>query len=516
MRTIKKLILVSLSGLVFLPEISIAQFEPLNGYAEEALLFSQTSWNGSARVQGIGSAQAALGGDISSISGNPAGLGFYNHSEFSFSPSLNFINTTSEYLGSQNNGSTTNFNIGNLGVVINRKKPAAEGAIFLGGSFGFSYNRINDFHHEVLYSGKNNNNDFIGFVLDEIRFNNNGKVNKDVYYQQLSWQTYLINDFDINQSTGDTIYNTVGTFVDPQGINSTTAPQQSESIKTNGSQDQWSISYGGNISDRFYFGMGLGIVSINYKSNRQYSEVRSPQTILDYFVLNESLRITGVGINGTFGAIVRPVDIWTIGIAYTTPTVYSISDEFNADMQSVWRNEAFSYYPNDSYFTGNQNEKIDPIVSDYQLKTPGRLNLGSALFIGKNGFITGDAEWVNYSKGNLSGGGIDFQNDNNDIQSWYKNSTWNYRIGGEYRIKAFRVRAGIGRMVSPYNDESINHAKTSYSGGAGYRGKSFYSDLAMMFSTYKSTTTPYTYTPQPIADITTNKASVILTMGFLF
>ena len=66
--------------------------------AEDALLFSNTSVNGTARFQGMGGAQTALGADISSISGNPAGLGFFRKSEWSITPSIGFSNTQSNYL----------------------------------------------------------------------------------------------------------------------------------------------------------------------------------------------------------------------------------------------------------------------------------------------------------------------------------------------------------------------------------------------------------------------------------
>src|SRR6188768_3271591 len=66
-------------------------------YAETALLFSRTSAAGSARIQALGGAQIALGGDYSSALSNPAGLGMYNRSEFTFSPALSFYNIKTTY-----------------------------------------------------------------------------------------------------------------------------------------------------------------------------------------------------------------------------------------------------------------------------------------------------------------------------------------------------------------------------------------------------------------------------------
>lgn len=508
MKSLARLIAISFTGCLFASPFAQAQFEPINGYAEEALLFSETHWNGSARILGFGGAQTALGGDISSVSANPAGLGFYNRSEFSFTPSLNFISTNTDYLGSSHSSGLANFNIGNLGLVINKPRKSPEGSVFLGGSFGFSYNRINDFHHEAYYSGVNSSNDFIDYVLGQIgtSYNNND------YIQGLSFDTYLVNDFAIDPTTKDTL-NQWSTYVEDPRVH---PPLQSEWIKSGGSQDQWSISYGANLSDRFYIGASLGLVSLNYKTQRQYKEVRYPQSILDNYVLNESLRISGGGVNGTFGAIVRPVDFVTFGITYTTPTLYQIDDEFNANMESFWRNSALAFYPNDNNFTGDQYSKWDPIVSKYTMRTASHLNAGAAVFIQKSGMITGDIEWTDYTSSRLSGGGIDFSGDNDYITRIYKPAL-NYRIGGEYRLDKYRIRAGYNYMGDPYNNvDKLNRSVSAISAGAGYRGKAFYTDLASVYSVYKSLTSPYTFNPTPIANIDNHRLSFILSVGFLF
>ena len=63
------------------------------------LVFDLTRINngGSARVLGLGGAQTAIGGDISSASTNPAGLGFFNRSEFSFSTQFNGVNKSTNF-----------------------------------------------------------------------------------------------------------------------------------------------------------------------------------------------------------------------------------------------------------------------------------------------------------------------------------------------------------------------------------------------------------------------------------
>src|SRR5689334_11005278 len=76
----------------------------LNGFAQDfidnALLFSRTRPGGSARIQALGGAQTSLGGDYSSGFSNPAGLGMFNRSEFTITPSVNFSKISSNYIPS--------------------------------------------------------------------------------------------------------------------------------------------------------------------------------------------------------------------------------------------------------------------------------------------------------------------------------------------------------------------------------------------------------------------------------
>src|SRR5690606_4322132 len=59
-------------------------------YLEDGLRISQSDQGSTARFKAMGNAQTALGGDLSSIAGNPAGLGYFNNSDASIS--FDFIN----------------------------------------------------------------------------------------------------------------------------------------------------------------------------------------------------------------------------------------------------------------------------------------------------------------------------------------------------------------------------------------------------------------------------------------
>ncbi|PJF37935.1 MAG: hypothetical protein CUN55_19555, partial [Phototrophicales bacterium] len=67
------------------------------GYYQDAIRFAQNRLGASARMQGIGNAATAIGGDISSAAINPAGLGYLQRSEISFSPAFSLLGSTSTY-----------------------------------------------------------------------------------------------------------------------------------------------------------------------------------------------------------------------------------------------------------------------------------------------------------------------------------------------------------------------------------------------------------------------------------
>ena len=71
----------------------------------DAMRYSYLTPQGTARSIGIGGAEGSVGGDMSSLDVNPAGIGIYRSSEITFTPSIKINGTTGQYL---NNGTTTN------------------------------------------------------------------------------------------------------------------------------------------------------------------------------------------------------------------------------------------------------------------------------------------------------------------------------------------------------------------------------------------------------------------------
>ena len=250
-------------GLIFLSTSILLTFENANaqidenaiGYFNEALLFSRTVPGGTARIQALGGTQVALGGDISNIYSNPAGLGFFNRSQVSFSPALKLYNNDAEYFGLNTRDNGGQFNFANLGVVFSSPKSNANSS-WKGGSFGISYTKTNNFNNQFTYEGRNPNSS----IIDQFLESANGILIDDLGgLTGLAYDAYLINP--VLDQQGNVVDREYFSFI--LGL-----PFQREVVTTEGSQSQWSISYGGNVADRFYFGVGLGISSVNYEQRK--------------------------------------------------------------------------------------------------------------------------------------------------------------------------------------------------------------------------------------------------------
>ena len=517
------------------------------GYHEQALMFSNYDYTGSARIQGLGNTQISLGGDISSALSNPAGLGFYNRSEVSITPSYNVFSSTSDYISTQTSTSLGTFNIDNLGAVFNKTKDDAFPGKWRGGSFAISFSKINEFNSEIKYSGDNPNNDILDYYVQDGNIQN---VDSDqlegITYG--SFVTYLMSEFldgfvEGNDTTYVPFYERTFFSEFPQDEFRT---NQSETIKSSGSQNQWNFSYGGNYNDFLYFGATLGIQSLRYSVDKQYNEVypNLQGDIVSNSTLIEELTTEGIGVNGTFGIIARPIKQITIGLSLITPTYLSLSEKYyystianynnfdmenygdyfdaNYDLIATNPNADFTTFYEDTS-TLNEESYQEESIFDYTLTTPLRLNAGTTFFINKNGFITADIEYVDYSTMKLKGSEGSLEDENIAIKELY-NSVLNIRVGGELRINTFRLRAGYNYQPSPYKDEEIEKKVQTYSAGLGYRSKKFFTDLTASYKQFNSIYAPYIlenpnnkpYLETSFVETANSNLNFVLTFGLFF
>ena len=539
MRHLKALILISI-GILLSNLKAEAQYVPgASGYHEISLMLSRTFEGGTARMQGIGGAQTALGGDISSALSNPAGLGLFNRSEFSISPSFNFISTDTEYLGVNSSEFDTRLNFANIGVVLNNTKDNVVPGKWRGGSFGISITKVNDFNSKIFYEG-DMEADFVdeqSTILDYFAQDAYGLTPDQLpILHGLAYDTYLINTDDLffDEGFNDVYYPiTFASLEDDDAVDFDYTlnkfPYQLEAITTRGGQYQWSFSYGGNYADKFYFGLGLGIQSVRYEMEKEYTENIDDDPALDLvpgvdFTIDENVRIDGTGFNGTLGFIARPYDFIRFGASVTSPTFFNIDDEYTASLYTDYFQPGHDdyYFPEGDTLLNQEEAHSDLIISEYKVRTPLKANGGVAFFFGKNGFITGDVEYVDYSNTEISSNDFNDAEDNRLINDSYQ-SVINFKVGGEYRFDVFRFRAGYAHFGDPYQASSIDKTQDRISFGAGIRLPKFYIDLAVVNSTFNSTYSPYDLNPEyfpfvsePVVDISNSVTNTVLSAGFFF
>lgn len=496
--------------------ISNAQQGPF-GYYKDALIFSQsnTLYGSTARIQGVGGASVALGGDLSSIASNPAGLGFFNRSVFTITPSIDFITADSEFTipnqgfsGSSEESFKNNFNFSNIGTVVNFTKGDYTNDKFKGGSLGISLNRMNGFRLNRNYEGINDYNSIIDSFLGNVGTQQPGDLGG---FESGAYDQYLINP------TFDT-----GGNIDGYDSFVTGFPIQSETIREAGSHYKLNIAWGGNYDDRLYFGGGMGVQVLNYRMRRNYLEDQfEPAPFINSLSIRDELEVRGAGIDFNIGTIVRPVEFITIGLSYTSPSFISLDEENFFDVSADWKTGTTVTETDDD---GNDTTvdigaiapyQSDLFVSEYRLRTPSKISLGTSIFIGNNGFLTGDVEFVDYSNANINSSDFSESADNDLIDDIYT-SVMNVRVGGEYRIDNFRLRAGYALFPSPYKESSLED-RTNLTFGFGYRTRDYFLDFAVVNSETKSLYTPYDIaSDQPIVETDIKNTSVSVTFGLSF
>ncbi|MEM1136202.1 MAG: hypothetical protein AAGI07_10210 [Bacteroidota bacterium] len=510
-------------------------------YFRQALRYSQTTFGGTARTQGFSGASVALGGDLSNASLNPAGLGFNRRSEISITPGLGFNNASADYFtyprnfAENSSDSRINFNIASLGAVFSKSKNGLSSNF--GGSFAISVTRINDFNNSVVYRGVNDSTQLVDSFLQQA-----GGTPWDALDQQgetgifdsrgLAYFTYLIGpDYD----------------ADPQNFNEYTTPiappqvfptLQQETIDTRGAQYEWNFAYGGNYDDRIYYGVGLGIQTIRYIRDREYTEsIADPDSPFRELIYQDRLSQTGFGVNLKAGLIYRANDNLRIGLSAVTPTWMRITENFEEEVFTFWNNptvfDGFNEDGTERFIVlNNFNERALYDEIYFNLRTPARVNAGIAYFFGKKGFITVDLEYLNYGSARLNNprfsidgfdAGFDFEGDNDVIEEIYS-SNINLRVGGEFRLNDFRFRGGYAYYSDPFaEDDRLGNEVMSFSLGAGIRKRDFYVDLALVNERYTNEVRPYEFfdvfaevNTNPVASVAQNRLRALFTFGFFY
>jgi len=498
----------------------------------DAFKVVQTDINGTARYMSMAGAFGALGGDASAIKDNPAGLGIYRSSEFSGTVNLLSQSSTSKWNSVNGTGDLYNTNLNSLSLVFAsptwRNESGTQG--LLSSNFSFAYNRLKNINRSInIKSGS-----AISSMTDYMAYFTNDIPKNDLTYIENSYEPFDNNNIpwiSILAKEGELMNESVdnnGASSWSSILGSTESVTPHYTVYEKGYVDEYSMGWAGNFSNIFYFGTTLNLQYINYSSVSNYSESFAANGGLN---LNNEITTRGAGVNLKVGAIFSPLDFLRIGLAIHTPTIYALSDNYDANLDYDTTISGYIKTPGDG--------------SDYQIQSPMKINLSAAFLAGKKGLISAEYNYDRYSTTRLrseTGDASEFE-DENSTMGEVLNDVRTIKIGGEYRLSDnFSLRAGYANSsagnkadaakLMRYNtvrtdtEYYINNGINYLTAGFGYHESNWFVDFAYMnkivdetfyaYNTNSLVTLNPSLTAVNPASIKTSNNNMVVTLGFKF
>lgn len=448
---------------------------------EDAVQFSRTLNFGTARSAGMAGAFGALGGDLSTLNSNPAGVGVFRKSEISITPSLNFANTQATAFNAKHNS----FQLGNIGAVFAFHSPEFD---WKGINFGINYTNLNNFNRTTDQLISNSETSWLDVLAASSGDYPSDELN--IFMNYPAYQCWLLNR---NENEEDPDFGYYTAILPPGEL-----VAQTKHIKEDGNQGEYAFSFGTNYKDKLYLGLTLGIQSIWYKMQSEYTEAPPEESAsgLDYYTFYDYKKMNGVGTNLKFGIIYRPIPEIRIGAAIHTPTWYNMNYKMATSMYSSFWTMTDESNGRDGYDFDFQSPEYSV---DFNMRTPWRAIVSLATVLKQKAIISADYEYVDYKNASFSEiedyNTLQEKQVNQEIQD-YLRATHNFRIGAEYRFnKIFSLRAGYAFWDSPYRNEiHKNHNRLqAFTAGAGLNFGAFYCNAAYIHKFSENKTVFYSF-----------------------
>lgn len=544
---------------------------------DQALLFSENIYGGTARSTAMGNALTAVGGEPGSIGINPAGGAVAGYSQFFISPGLSITSTVAQGQGTDGldpigfgDRVTTGYTrakLPNMGFMMNMETGRRHGLKRV--SIGFMTNSTNDFTSKMHAAGTlYGPNSYSGSLASLAQGYSPDVMGGNWYAEGHGFQP----DWSAMAAYRSGMINTIGS--DYIGITDILVGGKPEAVKplyqrygnqTKGFKHDVILNVSANFDDKFYIGANLGVTALEY-SNAEYWEempndpsdfppikyidgnnVESQATFVS-LLMKRNYRVSGTGLYMKVGALWRPVAGLRLGAAVQTPTV------MNMKARLAWSGETDLRGKSYSPSTSPEDEWI------YAFNLPFRFNVGAAYTFGSFAVLSVDYEMADYSHARYRGrsdiGYTDgpWADQNADIKDALGVAHY-LRAGMEFKpVPALAIRVGYNFLTGAQKNwltwEYDEHgAATLYldpltkeerkqqnrhlvSFGAGYSFGSLYADIAVRMrflpATYYAPYYHYTYGDDyvekfvdssaqvPVVASTVTGIDTILTLGWRF
>lgn len=498
----------------------------------DATKFAGKDLNGTARFVGMGGAMGALGGDISTIGTNPAGIGIYRSNDLMTSFSFSAFGMESKYVSDHDRTYNTkmdknHWTYDNLGFVFSSKIGNQTPIRYV--NFGFNYHKSKSLYKNMGMDGLLNSAPNGGIVTQTYQMANQANGESIEKYRSqaafgnpdLGWLSILgIQGYLVNQDNSD-----------PDKPNmympaTTDIPNALFRSEERGGIDAYDFNVALNLNDRVYLGLTIGAYDVDYSKYSSYDESYTPET---GYLLESWNKISGSGFDFKLGAIVRPFESspFRIGASVHSPTFYKLTLTTSALLTSdMFLGDRLEHTTIDTY------RRVGDMNREFSLRTPWTYNLSLGYTVGSSFAIGAEYEYEDYST-------MKFYYPEGDVMPFETEQTAmlkgvnTFRIGAEYKvIPQFAFRLGYNHSTSAFKENafknlpvnSINtdtdfantHALNNYTLGLGYRGSMFYADLAYQFSSYKEDFYAFEDIYLNKTDVTNTRSQVLLTFGVRF
>ena len=326
---------------------------------------------GTARYVSMAGAMSAVGGDVSAAQDNPAALGVFRRGELSFTMSYDYDVVKSANMSS----SAQRVFVPQMSWVINFPHSERQKGL-LTSSLMLQYHRRKQFLRNAQYAGEQSVSitDLMADLtngLDESALQSNDWYNNQVgALSKTGYELYLIDPLAADSKQWRSVLD--------DGEKVATSLKVSEL----GSANDYSVGWGANVSNKFWFGLSANLTSIRY--SRTTSLTERP----DYggtYTITSTLTANGFGFHANLGMIAQPVDFIRLGLSVHTPTwttmKFGSSTTSDADMSHI----------------ATYNFRPDPTtIEHYTL--PMRTTCGMAFLFATNGMLSFEYDWTHQPK----------------------------------------------------------------------------------------------------------------------
>ena len=475
---------------------------PNIGYSqtpEDALRLGWYTQQGSARAMAIGGTIGTLGGEISSLFVNPAGIGLYKNREFVISPNLRFHENELSYRDSTSATKKQPFALGPTGFLFGMSDSHRRNQ---SSAFGIAIQQVTSFRNDLRYRGFNNYSSFSEQFVES--FARSGYSINDVLTSQSplpytvapALYTFLIDTVSVN---GVPVVKAAPEYL----LDSGKSIFQDFNRSSRGGMYELAFTFASHHEEKWLYGATLGIPIVYHQQTLTVTESDlsgDTSNRFGSFQYTDTYTSNGSGLNLKLGVVYRPMERIRLGLALHSPSMLTFSETRKASMMVNLENPVKTYEASSQIFTNNESLRLS-----YAYRTPWRAIL-SAMYVfhevedvrQQKGFLTADLEYVRQSSGKFRS---DQESPSASDKAYYASltdvlrnnyrGTLHARVGGELKFNTWMVRGGFAYYGNPYEDRAFDARKTLLSGGLGYRNHGFFLDLTYVHQWNRDVDLPY-------------------------